>query len=83
MDNILMSLSDWIKEIIEKTVNRLVQIKLDEANAELLTREKVADRLNMSPATFDKYYRYDKNFPSELPGVRWKKAEIIAWLNNK
>ncbi|HEK9242149.1 TPA: hypothetical protein SUJ37_002053, partial [Streptococcus equi subsp. equi] len=58
MDNILMSLSDWIKEIIEKTVNRLVQIKLDEANAELLTREKVADRLNMSPATFDKYYRY-------------------------
>ncbi|HEK9288853.1 TPA: hypothetical protein SUJ43_002035, partial [Streptococcus equi subsp. equi] len=46
MDNILMSLSDWIKEIIEKTVNRLVQIKLDEANAELLTREKVADRLN-------------------------------------
>ncbi|HES9067561.1 TPA: hypothetical protein VPG57_000007 [Streptococcus pyogenes] len=83
MDNILMSLSDWIEETIEKTVNKLVQMKLDELNAELWTREKVADRLRMSPSTFDKYYRYDKNFPSELPGVRWKKAEIIAWLNNK
>ncbi|SUN53700.1 phage protein [Streptococcus dysgalactiae] len=25
MDNILLSLSDWIKETIEKTVDRLVQ----------------------------------------------------------
>lgn len=57
MDNILMSLSDWIKEFIEKTVNRLVQMKLDELNAELWTREKVAERLNMSPSTFDKYYK--------------------------
>ncbi|ERL21885.1 hypothetical protein HMPREF1231_0066 [Streptococcus pyogenes GA06023] len=40
MDNILMSLSDWIKEFIEKTVNKLVQMKLDELNAELWTREK-------------------------------------------
>ncbi|EZL85350.1 hypothetical protein Z283_00020 [Streptococcus pyogenes ABC020044203] len=83
MDNILMSLSDWIKEFIEKTVNKLVQMKLDELNAELWTREKVAERLNMSPGTFDKYYRHDKNFPTELPAVRWKKAEIIDWLNNK
>lgn len=83
MDNILMSLSDWIKEFIEKTVNKLVQMKLDELNAELWTREKVAERLNMSPSTFDKYYRRDKYFPKELPAVRWKKAEIIAWLNNK
>ncbi|WP_307975905.1 hypothetical protein [uncultured Streptococcus sp.] len=82
MDNILQSLSDWIREKIEKTCDRLVQIKLDEANAELWTREKVANRLNMSPATFDKYYRYDDKFPKELPGTRWRKAEIIAWLNN-
>ncbi|QXF27074.1 hypothetical protein VB13_06295 [Streptococcus pyogenes] len=48
MDNILMSLSDWIKEFIEKTVNKLVQMKLDELNAELWTREKVAETHNMN-----------------------------------
>ncbi|HEK9243324.1 helix-turn-helix transcriptional regulator [Streptococcus equi] len=83
MDKVFVSLSDWIEETIEKTVNKLVQMKLDELNAELWTREKVAERLGMSPGTFDKYYRNDKNFPKELPAVRWKKAEIIAWLNNK
>lgn len=83
MDNILMSLSNWIKETIQKAVDTLVKMKTDELNAELWTREKVADKLNMSPATFDKYYRYDEHFPKELPATRWRKAEIIAWLNNK
>lgn len=81
MDDIFKKLSDWIREQIETVTDELVRIQVEELNATLWTREEVCKRLNVSPTTFDNYYRYDQGFPKELPARRWKKAEIIAWLN--
>lgn len=85
MDNVLLSISDWIKETIETAVDFLVKKKLEDEDAVLLTRQEVADRLSVSVTTFDKYYRYnpDLGFPKELPACRWPKPAIIRWINEQ
>lgn len=83
MENIVLGLTNWIKEIIERTVNELVQAKLEEMYAELWNKQKVLEKLDVSSRTFDEYFRYDPNFPKELPCTRWRKYEIIAWMNGK
>ncbi|MGT2959342.1 hypothetical protein A9Q68_10170 [Streptococcus bovimastitidis] len=81
MDDIFKKLSDWIREQIESVTNDIVRLKTEELNATLWTREEVCNKMNLSPTTFDNYYRYDPTFPKELPAKRWKKAEVLAWLN--
>ena len=81
MDNVLLSLSEWIKSIIENTVNNLVAVRELELNATTLGRQEVAEMLGISVDSFDKYYRYSKDFPKELPGKRWSKIAIINYLN--
>lgn len=83
MDEIFKTLSSWIRDQIKAATDDIVRLKTQELNATLWTREEVCKKLNLSPATFDNYYRYDPGFPKELPAKRWKKAEIIAWLNGK
>lgn len=47
----------------------------------LLTIAQVCDKLGeISADTFDKHYRYAKDFPPERIGKRWNDVEIDEWL---
>lgn len=81
MGNIQESIENWIKSIIENTINSLVERRELELNATTLGRQEVAEMLGISVDSFDKYYRYSKDFPKELPGKRWSKIAIINYLN--
>ncbi|WP_079115046.1 hypothetical protein [Streptococcus pneumoniae] len=75
MDNVLLSLSEWIKSIIKDTITRLVEIEKDV--------NTTCEFLGIKYATFSDNYRYLKGFPKELPGKKWSKRAIKEWLSNQ
>ena len=83
MDKIFIDLSEWIKEQIIKAIDKLVDLRLQEYNSRLLTKEEVADKLGMNPTTFDRHYRYMPGFPKELPACRWSLPAINEWIANQ
>ena len=40
----------------------------------------VCERLNISPDTFDRNYRYEPGFPPELHGKRWRWEDVDKWM---
>ena len=84
MDNVLLSLSEWIKSIIKDTITRLVEIEKDSDHyPELMDVNTTCDFLGIKYATFSGNYRYLKGFPKELPGKKWSKRAIKEWLSNQ
>lgn len=63
MDNVLLSLSEWIKSIIKDTITRLVEIEKDSDHyPELMDVNTTCDFLGIKYATFSDNYRYLKDF---------------------
>ena len=83
MDNIFESIKTWIESTISETVDKLVAMKVAEAEATLLNKKEASQLLRVSTDLFDKEYRYLDGFPKELPGKRWSKSALIAWINNQ
>lgn len=86
MDNIFESISNWIKEIILKTVRELKDIERENENdgfPELMDVETTCDFLGIKYNTFTNHYRYLAGFPKELPGKRWSKRAIKEWLTKQ
>ncbi|SNN15435.1 gp15 [Streptococcus pneumoniae] len=84
MDNVLLSLSEWIKSIIKDTITRLVEIEKDSDHyPELMDVNTTCEFLGIKYATFSDNYRYLKGFPKELPGKKWSKRAIKEWLSNQ
>ena len=84
MDNVLLSLSDWIKSIIKDTITRLVEIEKDSDHyPELMDVGTTCDFLGINYDTFSNNYRYMNGFPKELPGKKWSKRAIKEWLSNQ
>ncbi|HEU8507108.1 TPA: DNA-binding protein, partial [Streptococcus pneumoniae] len=53
MDNVLLSLSEWIKSIIKDTITRLVEIEKDSDHyPELMDVNTTCDFLGIKYATF-------------------------------
>lgn len=81
MNDVLLSLSDWIKSIIKDTINKLLEIEKDRDHfPELMDVSTTCEFLGINYDTFSNNYRYMKGFPKELPGKKWSKRAIKEWL---
>ena len=86
MDKVFTELSDWLKNFVRETFNKLLRIAEEDENdgyKELMTKTEVAKFLGVSIGTFDNEYRYLEGFPKELPATRWSKRAVKQWLANQ
>ncbi|MFA9413317.1 hypothetical protein ACERC8_01520 [Streptococcus sp. E29BA] len=76
---------EWLKGVILETLDKLVQLRLMELEADVYTLKEVAEKLRMSTDTFRAYqHEYEAlGFPKELPTKKWKKLAVLNWLADK
>ena len=82
MDSVMQQFSDWLKNTIKETLNKLLEIERDDGFNELMTPKEICKFLGVSYDTFQTY-RYMDGFPKELPAKRWSKRAIKKWLENQ
>lgn len=83
MDKIFLDLSEWIKEQVTKAIDFVVDMRIEQYEARLIGREEVSEKLNVTPSTFDKHYRYMDGFPKELPACKWSLPAVNSWIKNQ
>lgn len=83
MDKIFVDLSDWIKEQVTKAIDLLVNMYIEQYDSRLIGRKEVAEKLNVSPATFDNLYRNMEGFPRELPACKWSLPAVNRWIQKQ
>ena len=83
MDNVLLSLSDWIKSIIKDTLNKLLEIEKDSDHfPELMDVSTTCEFLGINYDTFSNNYRYMKGFQRNYLVRNGQKEPLKNGSNN-
>lgn len=82
MENPFESFLSWIKANFQEWMDKMLELRLMELEAGVLTVSEVAEKLGMSAETFRAYqHEYEAlGFPKELPGKKWQKLAVLRWL---
>lgn len=73
-----------LKELFRQVVREESAIRGAEAQREILTREQVAELIQVSPQVVTRYHK-NEGLPGQKIGNEWRfrRSEIMAWMESR